>query len=154
MMEWSHILGQRWFIWKKTKNQQFSTIAATLAWGLLEEPGAYSDHSVHVLSFLKWGTICRCQMFLRPLCYTPQVMQHIRKLLIMTWCKGVENGRILNLGVLLGHQRPVGGAHRRWGALTDASHQQLGTADLLSCTAAGLKWEMMLRFTPEIYHLS
>lgn len=80
----------------------------------------------------------------------------------VTTCQGaldnylVENGRgrIFNLRVLLGNQHQVGGAHRRWRTLTDASHKQLCLADLLFYTAAGLKWEMMLRFWPEIHILS
>lgn len=74
-------------------------MGATLARGLLEETGAYSDHIVYVHKFFfKWGTICRCQMFLCPLCYTPQVTQHIGTLLIMTWCKVVRMGRFSTSG--------------------------------------------------------
>lgn len=83
---WENCLFER-----KQKKQQFSTIGAILAQSLLEETGAYSHHIINVLSFFKKsGTICRCQM--SPLCYTPQVTQHVGTLLIMTWCKVLRMG--------------------------------------------------------------
>lgn len=79
-------------------------------------------------------------MFLLPLCYTQQVTQHIGMLLLMTWCK------VLRIGE--GGFSTSGSCWKissQWEVFTDdevtlidASHKQLGTADL-SRTAAGLK---------------